>query len=45
MLNSVTVYSLNREGMYEQHDLKTESGTVASKFLDGFSVDLKDLFY
>lgn len=45
MLNSVTVYSLNSEGMYDQHDLKTERGTVTSKFLDGFSVDLKDLFY
>jgi Uma2 family endonuclease len=44
MLNAVTVYSLNDQNMYEQHDMKAETGVVTSKFLEGFSVDLKDIF-
>jgi Uma2 family endonuclease len=44
MLNSVTVYTLNEKEMYEQHDMKTESGTITSKFLDGFSTDLREIF-
>jgi Uma2 family endonuclease len=43
MLYSVTVYSLNEEGMYEQYDLKSESGTIYSKFLSGFSADLQEI--
>ena len=45
MLHSVTVYSLNEERMYEQHDMKTEGGNITSKCLEGFSVDLKEIFY
>ncbi|SEM77221.1 Endonuclease, Uma2 family (restriction endonuclease fold) [Mesobacillus persicus] len=44
MLNSVTVYSLDEKRMYEQHDMKTESGRVKSKFLSGFSADLQEIF-
>lgn len=44
MLNAVTVYALNDKNMYEQHDMKTETGVVTSKFLEGFSVDLDELF-
>ena len=44
MLNSVTVYALNDEEMYEQHDMKTEIGYITSKFLLGFSVDLQEIF-
>ncbi|MCH1626711.1 Uma2 family endonuclease [Ferdinandcohnia quinoae] len=44
MLNSVSVYSLNEEEMYEQHDLKTEIGKITSKFLKGFNIDLEYLF-
>lgn len=44
MLNTVTVYALNDEGMYEQHDIKTENGEVTSKLFDGFKVDLAYLF-
>ncbi|MCM3767658.1 Uma2 family endonuclease [Neobacillus niacini] len=44
MLNAVTVYSLYDEKMYEQHDMKIEIGVVTSKFLEGFSVDLKGFF-
>lgn len=44
LLNSVTVYSLNNEEMYEQHDMKTESGIITSKFLQGFSVELQEIF-
>jgi Uma2 family endonuclease len=45
MLHSVTVYSLNEESMYEQHDMKTEGGNITSNFLQGFSVNLKEIFY
>jgi Uma2 family endonuclease len=44
MLHSVTVYSLNEEGLYEQHDIKTEGGMIKSKILDGFSVDVNGIF-
>ncbi|MBM4764749.1 Uma2 family endonuclease [Bacillus sp. B15-48] len=44
MLRSVTVYSLNEEGLYEQHDIKTEGGVITSEILQGFSVDLKEIF-
>jgi Uma2 family endonuclease len=44
MLHSVTVYSLNQEGLYEQHDIKTEGGIITSDILQGFSVDLKEIF-
>ncbi|MGZ4159193.1 MAG: Uma2 family endonuclease [Neobacillus sp.] len=44
MLHSVTVYSLNKERLYEQHDIKTAGGIITSKFLQGFSVDLKEIF-
>jgi Uma2 family endonuclease len=44
MLESITVYVLNNEGMYEQFDMKTISGPVSSKFLDGFSIDLEYIF-
>jgi Uma2 family endonuclease len=43
MLNSVTVYALNDEEMYVQHDMKTEIGLITSKFLPGFAVDLKEI--
>lgn len=44
MLSSVTVYALNDEEMYIQHDMKTEIGSVTSKLLSGFKIDLKDIF-
>lgn len=44
MLHSVTVYSLNGDGLYEQHDIKTEDGIITSDILQGFSVDLKEIF-
>ncbi|WP_156289425.1 Uma2 family endonuclease [Oceanobacillus salinisoli] len=44
MLNTVTVYALNDEKMYEQHDIKTDKGEITSKFLDGFRVDLAPIF-
>ncbi|WP_147532990.1 Uma2 family endonuclease [Bacillus marasmi] len=44
MLHSVTVYSLNLEGLYEQHDIQTKQGYITSKILQGFSVDLKEIF-
>src|SRR5699024_87041 len=44
MLDTITVYTLNNENMYEQHDIKTDRGTITSKFLDGLRVDLNTLF-
>jgi Uma2 family endonuclease len=44
MLNSVTVYTLNDENMYEQHDIQIDSGEVTSKLFDGFQVELADIF-
>lgn len=44
MLESVTIYTLNDEGMYEQLDMKTSIGMLKSKVLDGFTVDLKEIF-
>ncbi len=44
MLNTVTVYSLNNEKMYEQHDMKTNVGILSSKILEGFKIDLDYLF-
>jgi Uma2 family endonuclease len=45
MLDSVTVYALNDEEMYVQHDMKTEIGSITSKFLPGFSVNLSEIFH
>ncbi|MBS4208165.1 Uma2 family endonuclease [Bacillus sp. FJAT-50079] len=44
MLSSVSIYSLNEEKLYIQHDLRTEEGNVTSQFLKGFQVDLKEIF-
>lgn len=44
MLNAVSVYALNEEKQYIQHDMKTEIGMITSQFLNRFEVDLKDIF-
>ncbi|MBN6205915.1 Uma2 family endonuclease [Ralstonia pickettii] len=44
MLNTITVYALNDEKMYEQYDMKTDTGTITSKFLDGFHLDSEYIF-
>lgn len=44
MLESITVYTLNNEGMYEQLDMKTSIGIVKSKVLESFTLDLKEIF-
>lgn len=44
MLNTITVYALNEEKMYEQYDMKTDIGTITSKFLNGFHLDLEYIF-
>ncbi|WP_249870119.1 Uma2 family endonuclease [Oceanobacillus saliphilus] len=44
MLNTVTVYALNDEKMYEQYDMKTDTGEITSKVFDGFRIDLKHIF-
>lgn len=44
MLQSITIYALNNEAMYEQHDVKTNTGEITSRFLDGFNLDLEMIF-
>lgn len=44
MLNTITVYSLNDEKMYEQHDIKTNIGEITSKILNGFHIDIANIF-
>lgn len=44
MLESITIYTLNNECMYEQLDMKTSVGIVKSKVLENFTIDLKELF-
>ncbi|MFC0273162.1 Uma2 family endonuclease [Metabacillus herbersteinensis] len=44
MLDSITVYFLNAEGMYEQFDIKTRTGKIKSNFLKGFDVELEYVF-
>ncbi|MCF3944024.1 Uma2 family endonuclease [Oceanobacillus alkalisoli] len=44
MLNTITIYSLNRENMYEQSDMKTDHGKVTSKLFGGIQIDLSYLF-
>lgn len=44
MLESITIYILNHEGMYEQLDMKTSIGSVKSKVLENFTVDLESIF-
>ena len=44
MLDTITVYTLNDEKMYEQHDIKTNTGEITSKFLEGFVTDIAYIF-
>lgn len=44
LLDSVTVYCLNDEGMYELYDMKVETGQIKSKFFVGLGIDLKEIF-
>lgn len=44
MLHSITVYALNHEKLYEQHDMKTEVGQITSKVFEGLSIDLQYIF-
>lgn len=45
MLNSMMIYTLNDKGLYEQHDLKVETGVVTSRVLHGFCVDIGKVFF
>lgn len=44
ILNTVMLYALNEEKMYEQIIVKTETGIAKSKFLENFEVDIEELF-
>ena len=45
MLESITIYTLNEEGLYEQLAMKASVGNVKSKVLEAFTVDLESIFY
>jgi hypothetical protein len=40
----VQIYSLNDDGQYEQAGVWKETGMACSRVLDGFSVDVEQLF-
>lgn len=44
ILNTVMLYTLNQDRMYEQSIVKTETGIVKSKLLERFEVDIEELF-
>lgn len=44
ILNTVMLYTLNKDNMYEQSIVKTETGIVKSKLFENFEVDIEDLF-
>lgn len=44
ILNTVMLYTLNENNMYEQSIVKTEIGIVKSKLFQAFEVDIEDLF-
>ncbi|MBO0995003.1 Uma2 family endonuclease [Bacillus sp. SD088] len=44
MLDTITVYTLNGDGMYEQHDVKAGTGLITSKFFTGFQLDLTEVY-
>ncbi|WP_017210814.1 Uma2 family endonuclease [Clostridium beijerinckii] len=44
ILNTVMLYTLNQDRMYEQSIVKTETGIVKSKLFEEFEVDIEDLF-
>jgi Uma2 family endonuclease len=44
MLNAVTVYAINDENMYEQHDMQKNKGEATSRLFEGFRVDIEDVF-
>jgi len=44
ILNTVMLYSLNKENVYEQTIVKTEVGIVKSKLIEEFEIDIEKLF-
>ncbi|MFQ6731356.1 Uma2 family endonuclease [Virgibacillus tibetensis] len=44
LLNTVQLYLLDEEGTYQQKDVARYQGTVKSKVLAGFEVDIEKLF-
>ena len=44
MKNAITVYWLNDEGVYEQTDIKVDTGEIHSVVLEGFTISLNTIF-
>lgn len=45
MLNSITIYSLNKENVYEQHAIKTDQGPITSRIFEDFHIELEHIFH
>lgn len=44
IINTVQIYSLNDDGLYDQLDVVKNSGSIASSIFTGFTVDVEELF-
>ncbi|MDQ7095443.1 Uma2 family endonuclease [Desulfosporosinus sp. PR] len=44
LLNTVQIYGLNEEGQYQQLEVLKETGVAHSEVLQGFSMNLEELF-
>ncbi|MCT8977871.1 Uma2 family endonuclease [Clostridium sp. CX1] len=44
MINTVQIYSLNSDGLYDQIDVVKNSGIINSSIFSGFTVDIEELF-
>lgn len=44
ILNTVMLYTLNKDDMYEQSIVKTEIGVVKSKLFENLEVDIEEIF-
>lgn len=44
MLNSISLYTLNEDGLYDQVEVKIDTGIIKSHCLIGFEIDLKEIF-
>jgi Uncharacterized protein conserved in cyanobacteria len=44
MLNTVQLYCLNENGLYDQITVAKDSGMVTSQIIEDFKVELEDIF-
>lgn len=44
IINTVQIYSLNDDGLYDQLDVVKNNGSIRSSIFSGFTVDVEELF-